>query len=79
MARLEKRFEDGIILRRFVRNGGHQILQDVSRQRKFGENNQICILRFGFGNQAQVFVQICLDIPQGSVDLGKGKVEFHCI
>jgi hypothetical protein len=60
-----------------VGNGGDQILQDVSRQREFGEDEQIRLLDFGLFDETQVLFEIRFDIPQFSPDLREGKIKFH--
>jgi hypothetical protein len=70
-------FEDRIIFPGPVRDRGDQILDDIARQGKLGEDDEIRFLLFGLLYVFQMLCEISFDIPKFCCNLCESKVQFH--
>ena len=68
-ARFEQVLEDGVIIGGMVRHGRDDVLQNVTREGKFGEDEQVGVLRFGLFDEVEMLLEVGLDVPQVSGDL----------
>ena len=69
VAGFEEVLEDGVIVGRMMGDGRDDVLQNVTREGKFGEDEQVGVLRFGLFDEVEMLLEVGLDVPQVSGDL----------